>query len=116
MPRADTELRGEKQNHEQENGHFGTSLAVPWLRLRASNAWGVGGAGSIPGQGTKIPHAAQRGQEKIFKKKKKVKERKRALLSIHRLLIPLAATWGWPHGNRAELRGCPAHWTLSTSR
>ena len=33
----------------------GTSLAVQWLRLCASNA---GGAGSIPGQGTKIPHAA----------------------------------------------------------
>ena len=29
----------------------GTSLVVQWLRLRASNA---GGAGSIPGQGTKI--------------------------------------------------------------
>ena len=33
----------------------GTSLAVQWLRLCASNA---GGTGSIPGQGTKIPHAA----------------------------------------------------------
>ena len=32
----------------------GTSLAVQWLRLRASNA---GVAGSIPGQGTKIPRA-----------------------------------------------------------
>ena len=29
----------------------GTSLEVQWLRLLASNA---GGAGSIPGQGTKI--------------------------------------------------------------
>ena len=33
----------------------GTSLAVQWLRFRTSNA---GGVGSIPGQGTKIPHAA----------------------------------------------------------
>ena len=30
----------------------GTSLAVQWLRLHASSAEG---AGSIPGQGTKIP-------------------------------------------------------------
>ena len=35
------------------------------LRLYASNA---GGMGSIPGQGVKIPHAVQRGQE--IKKKK----------------------------------------------
>ena len=33
--------------------HAGTSLAVQWLRLHASNA---GGTGSIPGWGTKIPH------------------------------------------------------------
>ena len=31
--------------------HLGTSLAVQWLRLRASTP---GGTGSIPGQGTKI--------------------------------------------------------------
>ena len=46
------------QNHL---GHFkilgfGTSLAVPWVRFCASNAEG---AGLIPGQGTKIPHAVQ---------------------------------------------------------
>ena len=34
---------------------FRTSLEGQWLRLRASTA----GAGSIPGQGTKIPHALQ---------------------------------------------------------
>ena len=33
----------------------GTSLAVQWLRLHISNA---GDTGSIPGQGTKIPHAS----------------------------------------------------------
>ena len=33
---------------------IGTSLAVQWLRLRASNA---GGEDSIPCWGTKIPHA-----------------------------------------------------------
>ena len=32
---------------------YGTFLAVQWLGLWASTA---GGAGSIPGQGTKIPH------------------------------------------------------------
>ena len=46
----------------------GNSLVVLWLRLCASTA---GGTGSIPGQGTKIPHAAQHGQ-----KKKKNEERK----------------------------------------
>ena len=41
----------------------GTSLAVQWLRLYASN---VGSAGLIPGQGTKIPHAVP--PKKIFLK------------------------------------------------
>ena len=35
-------------------------LAVQWLGFRASTA---GGMGSIPGQGTKIPHAMQHGQK-----------------------------------------------------
>ena len=39
----------------------GTSLEVQWLRLRASNA---GGAGLIPGWGTKMLHAV-RGAAKI---------------------------------------------------
>ena len=39
---------------------FGTSLVVQWLRLCAPNA---GGTGSIPGQGTEIPHAAECGQK-----------------------------------------------------
>ena len=39
----------------------GTSLVVQWLRLCASNA---GGADSIPGRGTKIPHAMQCGKKK----------------------------------------------------
>ena len=38
----------------------GTSLAVKGLRFCASNA---GDAGSIPGWGTKIPHATQQGQK-----------------------------------------------------
>ena len=40
---------------------LGTSLAVQWLRFCASNA---GGMGSIPGGGTKIPHAACHSQKK----------------------------------------------------
>ena len=45
--------------------HRGTSLAVQWLRFCASTA---GGTGSIPGQGTEIPHATQCGQKQINKK------------------------------------------------
>ena len=45
-----------------------TSLAGEWLRLRASMA---GGAGSIPGQGAKIPHAMQHTKKWKGKKKKK---------------------------------------------
>ena len=44
-------LNWEEQNSTKEN--LRTSLVVEWLRLRASNAEGMG---SIPGQGTKIPH------------------------------------------------------------
>ena len=42
----------------------GTSLAVQWLRLRASTA---GSMSLIPGQGTKIPRATLCSQEKKFK-------------------------------------------------
>ena len=49
----------------------GNSLAVQWLGLRASIA---GATDSIPGWGTKMPHAMQHGQKK---KKKKRKERKK---------------------------------------
>ena len=38
----------------------GTSLVIQWLRLHASTAVAMG---SIPGQGTKIPRAAQCGQK-----------------------------------------------------
>ena len=52
--------------HNLEANYFiknirGTSLAVQWLRLCASNA---GGVGSIPGAGTKIPHALRPKKEK----------------------------------------------------
>ena len=38
----------------------GTSLVVQWLGFHASTA---GGAGSVPGGGTKMPHATQCSQE-----------------------------------------------------
>ena len=50
---------------EPRDYHTGTSPVVQWLRLCTSNA---GGVGSIPGQGTKIPHAVQR----VPKNKKKI--------------------------------------------
>ena len=43
-----------------KNITLGTSLMVQRLRLRAPEA---GGMGSIPGQGTKIPHATQCSQK-----------------------------------------------------
>ena len=46
---------------------IGTYLVVQWLRLHASTARDVG---SIPGWGTKIPHAMWCSQ-KVKKKKKK---------------------------------------------
>ena len=42
----------------------GSSLVVQWLRFHTFN---VGGAGLIPGQGTKIPHAVQHGGKKKLK-------------------------------------------------
>ena len=39
----------------------GASLVVQWLRLCTFNA---DSTGSIPGQGTNIPHAMQHGQKK----------------------------------------------------
>ena len=48
----------------------GISPVVQWLRLHASNA---GGMGSIPGQGTKIPHIVWLGE----KSKKKINKRRR---------------------------------------
>ena len=40
---------------------MGTFLVVQWLRLHVSTS---GGMGLIPGWGTKITHAAGRGQKK----------------------------------------------------
>ena len=46
----------QRGNSQIRTAGAGTSLAVQWLRLHTSTA---GVTGSIPGQGTKIPHAAQ---------------------------------------------------------
>ena len=43
-----------------QNGTAGTFLAVQWLLLHTSNP---GSTGSIPDQGTKIPHAMQPDQK-----------------------------------------------------
>ena len=48
--------------------YMGNSQAVQWLGLCAFT---VEGLGSIPGQGTKIPQAVQRGQKQIKKTKQK---------------------------------------------
>ena len=55
------------------NGRFevllsGTSLVIQWLGFHVSNA---GGAGSLPSQGTQIPHAVQCSQNFFLKVRKK---------------------------------------------
>ena len=42
--------------------------AVQWFRLSTSSASTAGGVGSVPGWGTRIPHASRSGQ-KFFKKR-----------------------------------------------
>ena len=42
--------------------YTGTSLAVQWLRLRTSTAWGVG---LTPDWGTEISHALRCSQKRI---------------------------------------------------
>ena len=61
-----------KEPRTQEQREAVTSLAVQWLRLCASTA---GGAGSIPGRGTKIPHAAGHSRKIFLKKQPKNKEK-----------------------------------------
>ena len=48
---------------------LGNSLAVQWLRLRASTA---GGMGSIPGRGIKILHVVRPKKEKVYARGKQV--------------------------------------------
>ena len=61
LPRLEKALaRTEDPTQPKIKKTLGTSLAVQWLRLCVCTA---GGAGSIPGWGTKIPHTAQCGQK-----------------------------------------------------
>ena len=60
---------------------MGTSLVGQWLRLHAFSA---GGVGSIPGRGTKIPHAVWP------KKKKKISQMYVEI--IRRTVIPILMT------------------------
>ena len=53
--------------------NLGTSLAVQWVRLHAANAEGMG---SIPGQGTKIPHAVKCSQKINNNSNFKIKKQK----------------------------------------
>lgn len=53
-----------------------TSLEVQCLRLRASSASTAGGTGSIPPQGTKIPHAKHDRVKKQIIKKPKTSQRR----------------------------------------
>ena len=50
-----------QEKDQLETGVLGTSLVVQWLGLRTSNE---GGRGSIPGRGTRIPHATWPGAAK----------------------------------------------------
>ena len=51
----------QKRNTSRRIDISGLPLAVQWLKPCAPNTWGTG---SLPGQGTKIPHAAWWGQKK----------------------------------------------------
>ena len=70
------------QEESQQKCFHRTYLVVQWLRRCATSVgWGMWGivrgwecvkrAGSIPGQGTKIPYAMQHGQRKKKKKREK---------------------------------------------
>ena len=76
-----------------KNTFWGNSLAVQWLGLHASTA---GGTGSIPGQGTKIPHATW-GMAKKEKKKYYWLFTENLLCANHNLIISFH-TWSTsPH-------------------
>ena len=66
---------------------MGTSLAVQWLRLCASNA---GGMDSIPGWGTKIPHGVAKKKEKKKKKKKEKMGAKTTKVRTTKFFLPNA--------------------------
>ena len=117
---CDSKLKKKKKKNESASvfyrKHFkisyikvpcGTSLAVWWLRLRASTAWGLG---LIPGQGTKILHAARHGQ--IKKKKKKPLTCSLCLMQfLFSSLFPFGGTNLFLFETKYFLH-CPKVWTL----
>ena len=50
-------------SYHQKNYNPGNALAVRWLGFLTLTAEGLG---SVPGQGTNIPHAVRHGQKKII--------------------------------------------------
>ena len=69
---------------------LGTPLVVQWLKLCSPNA---GDAGSVPGQGTTIPHAATKTQcsqinKSILKKWKKKKKQQPTAACWEELSVP----------------------------
>lgn len=68
----------------------GVSLAVQWLSLQAAN---VRGAGSIPGRGTKILHAAWCGAKKINNKIIKKNKRGTNFVSRQRQMYLHGPSW-----------------------
>ena len=80
------QLNNKKTNNPiEKNGQNGNSLAVQWLGLHTSTAEDTG---SIPGQGTKIPHAMW-----CWKKKKRKEKWAEDLTDIY-----LKKTYRWPMG------------------
>ena len=71
----------------------GASLAVWWLRLRASAAGGRGGTGSIPRWGTKILHAAAVQKNKTLKQKMKLHVAKSNHKHCFRKLLFFSSLW-----------------------
>ena len=70
---------------------FGKSLVVQWLGLHASTA---GGTDSIPGCGTKIPHAMQYGQKEKNKNKNKKTLKQISTKNLQCILcLPVCSRW-----------------------
>ena len=70
------------KNKRKEKKIQGTSLVGQWLRVRDSIAVGEG---SIPGQGTKIPHVVGHGQKKKRKEDpwRKAMKRHGGILNVY---------------------------------
>ena len=94
-----------------KNGLKGDFPVVQWLRLCASNA---GGAGSIPGQGTKIPHASWHGQKLKKKKKNRLKgrNRKTSWEAVAIIQAKDSSGWVWAGNNGGDEKWLKCAWVL----